>query len=93
MTVRRLQPQEAQHEESGAVLGSAGRDAMTFDLAGRTMTIPVERGDHSMRFTLPAVPRWDDGELLPAPLTDQLQSIIAEIAHFWDQEPEFRILQ
>ena len=92
MSVRALHPQEAQHVESGAILGSAGRDAMTFEIAGLVMTIPVDRGDHRMRFTLPAIPRWDNGDPISADLAERLQPIISEIARFWDQEPEFRVL-
>lgn len=91
MTVRALQSQEAQHVESGAVLGSAGRDAMTLERDGHTMTIPVDRGVGQMLITLPAVPRWDDGESLPPDLAEHLEPIITEIARFWKQEPEFRI--
>jgi hypothetical protein len=93
MTVRALQSQEAQHVESGAVLGSAGRDAVTLELDGHVMTITVDRGIGRMLFILPAQPRWDDGTPLPPELAANLQAIIGEISRFWKQEPEFQIAQ
>jgi len=90
MTVRALQSQEAQHVESGVVLGSAGRDAVTLELDGHVLTIPVDQGVHAMLFRLPREPRWDDGEPVPPELAARLEPIIAEIARFWKLEPEFR---
>jgi hypothetical protein len=43
MAVRVLRGQEAQHN-FGAILRSAGREAMQFELGGKVITIDVERG-------------------------------------------------
>ena len=91
MTVRRLRSQEAQHVESGVVLGSLDRGTMSLELGENAMTVPVDRGLDRTCYILPATPRWDDGEPVPPELAVQLQSIIAEIARFWGQEPEFEI--
>jgi hypothetical protein len=61
MTVRALPSQEALHVASGAVLGSAGRDAMTLERDGHVMTISVDRGVGEMLVELPVSPHWDDG--------------------------------
>jgi hypothetical protein len=92
MTVRKLRPQKAEHVESGVTLGGAGLDAMRLRLGEQVMTITVDRGDHRMLWILPQHPRWDDGTPLQADLAANLQSIVAEISRFWEQEPEFRIL-
>ncbi|WIM98509.1 hypothetical protein ACTOB_002110 [Actinoplanes oblitus] len=91
MTVRKLRPQLALHVESGVTLGSAGREEMELTSGEHVLTLPVERGERQMRFYLPTEPRWDDnGERLPPEIADNLQSIITEIALFWDREPSFR---
>jgi hypothetical protein len=89
VTVRKLQSQEAQHD-SGAILRSHGRDAMQFELNGRTMTIAVDRGIGADLFYLPMTPRWDDNEPVTADVAATLKPIITEIEEFWGSRADFR---
>ncbi|GAA2674522.1 MULTISPECIES: hypothetical protein [Actinoplanes] len=94
MTVRSLLSQKALHVESGVTLSSAGREDMALELGGHVLMIAVDRGQHRMRFTLPAAPRWDDtGEALPPEVAGELRAIITEIAVFWEQQPEFEVVE
>ena len=89
MTVRKLQSQEAQQVETGAIVRSHGRDALQFELAGRVMTIPVEIGRDGDFVYLPAAPRWDDGEPVDPQTAALLRPVITEIERFWGMEPGF----
>jgi hypothetical protein len=91
VAVHRLRSQEAQHD-SGAILRSHGRDAMQFELGGRTMTIGVDRGAGAVLFRLSAAPRWDDGTPVETDVLGTLRPIITEIARFWGSTAEFRTL-
>ncbi|MEU4420038.1 hypothetical protein AB0F81_05395 [Actinoplanes sp. NPDC024001] len=88
MSVHELRSQEAQHD-SGAILRSHGRDAVQFELAGRVMTLPVERGLHGDVFYLPAVLHWDDGDPLPPEVAATVRPVIEEINAFWGSAAEF----
>jgi hypothetical protein len=57
MAVRELRSQEAQHD-SGAILRSAGREAMQLEFDGHTLTIDVDRG---VGRTCSTSPRRPDG--------------------------------
>ncbi len=93
MTVRALRSQMALHVETGVTLAGAGREDMILRLGEHTLLIAVDRGTHRMRFTLPSAPRWDDdGEPLPPEVADNLRAIITEFALFWEQEPEFEVV-
>jgi hypothetical protein len=91
MTVRELRSQEAQHD-SGAILRSAGREAMQLEYQGHTMRIEVDRGVGRDLFYLPAAPKWDDGTDVPADFADQIVPIITEVERFWGSQAEFRTL-
>jgi hypothetical protein len=91
MAVRELRSQEAQHD-SGAILRSAGREAMQFELDGHVLTIGVDRGIGSDMFYLPATLRWDDGSPVPSEIAAQIRPIIMEIENFWGSTAEFRTL-
>jgi hypothetical protein len=91
MAVRALRSQEAQHD-SGAIVRSAGREAVQFELDGRTMTIDVERGIGSDLFFLPVTLKWDDGELVTADVAERIRPIITEVERFWGLTAEFRSL-
>ena len=92
MTVRAIRSQAAEHVETGAVLRSAGREAMKLEHDGHVLTLEVELGAHGDLYYLPRSPTWDDGSTLPAALADNLQSIITEIEEFWGLQPEFRTM-
>jgi hypothetical protein len=90
MSVREVMSQMALHVETGVTLAGAGREDMVLELGEHSLMIPVDRGDHQIRYLIPAAPRWDDtGEPLPPEVADNLQAIITEISRFWGQEPEF----
>jgi hypothetical protein len=91
MAVRELRSQEAQHD-SGAILRSAGREAMQFELDGHVLTIDVDRGIGSDMFYLPATLRWDDGSPIPSEVAAQIEPIITEVENFWGSTAEFRTL-
>jgi hypothetical protein len=91
MAVRELRSQEAQHD-SGAILRSAGREAMQFELDGHVLTIDVDRGIGSDMFYLPATLRWDDGSPVPSEVAVQIRPIITEVENFWGSTAEFRTL-
>jgi hypothetical protein len=91
VAVHELRSQEAQHD-SGAILRSHGREAMQFELGGRTMTIDVDRGIGADMFYLPGVPKWDDGEPVTPDVAATLRPIITEIERFWGSSAEFRTL-
>ena len=91
MAVRELRSQEAQHD-SGAILRSAGREAMQFELDGHVLTIDVDRGIGSDMFYLPATLRWDDGAPVPPDIAAQIKPIITEVENFWGSAAEFRTL-
>lgn len=89
MAVRELRSQEAQHD-SGAILRSAGREAMQLEYDGHTLTIEVERGVGADLFYLPARPTWDDGSEVSAAFAEKIVPIITEIEKFWGSAAEFR---
>jgi len=91
MSVRELGSQEAQHD-SGAILRSAGREAMQLEYGGHTLTLDVDRGVGRDLFYLSTTLRWDDGAEVPRTFGDKIPSIIREIEQFWGSEPEFRTL-
>lgn len=91
MAVRELRSQEAQHD-SGAILRSAGREAMQFELGGRVLTIDVDRGIGSDLFYLPATLRWDDGSPIAPDIAERIRPIITEVENFWGSTAEFRTL-
>jgi hypothetical protein len=88
MAVRELRSQEVQHD-SGAILRSAGREAMQLEFNGHTLTIDVDRGVGRDLFYLSLTPWWDDGTEVPAAFAQQIPSIISEIEKFWGSEAEF----
>jgi hypothetical protein len=90
MSVRELQSQEALHD-SGAILRSAGREAMQLEYLGRTLTLDVDRGLESDLFYLPAAPVWDDGTPIPLDTMEQIKEIITEVERFWESGAEFRV--
>jgi len=91
MAVRELRSQEAQHD-SGAILRSAGREAMQLEFDGHTLTIDVDRGVGRDMFYLASPPRWDDGTEIPSGFAEQIVAIITEVEKFWGSTAEFRTL-
>ena len=91
MAVRELRSQEAQHD-SGAILRSAGREAMELEYNGHTMAIEVDRGVGRDLFYLPATLKWDDGTEVPSDFAEQVVPIITEVERFWGSQAEFRTL-
>ena len=89
MSVRELRSQEAQHD-SGAILRSHGRDAVQFELAGRVLTLAVERGTGGDVFYLPAPLHWDDGDPIPPATAALIRPVITEINAFWGSDAEFQ---
>jgi hypothetical protein len=90
VTVRAIRSQAAEHVETGAVVRSAGREAMKLERDGKVLTLPVELGAHGDLYYLPTAPRWDDGSTMPAEISENLQAILTEIETFWGLQPEFR---
>jgi hypothetical protein len=92
VTVREVRSQKALHVETGVTLAGAGREDMILEWGEHWLMIPVDRGDHEIRYIIPATPRWDDNlEPLPPEVADNLQAIITEISLFWNQQPEFLV--
>jgi hypothetical protein len=87
--VHELRSQEAQHD-SGAILRSHGRSAVQFELAGRVLTLSVERGIGGDVFYLPATLMWDDGSPLSAAEAALVRPVIEEVNTFWGSASEFR---
>ena len=90
MTVRAIRSQAAEHVETGAVVRSAGREAMKLERDGKVLTLPVELGANGDLYYLPLAPRWDDGSPMPAEISENLQAILTEVETFWGLQPEFR---
>jgi hypothetical protein len=89
MAVRKLRSQEAQHD-SGAILRSAGREAMQLEYDGQVLTLDVDRGVGRDLFYLPASPTWDDGSPIPHNFATQIKPIITEVEDYWGSTAEFR---
>lgn len=90
MTVRGLRSQEALHEDSGAIVRTAGREADQVDYLGHTLTLNVERSVGHDVYYLPASLTWDDGTPIPANVVEQIKSIISEVDLFWGSTAEFQ---
>jgi hypothetical protein len=80
--VEALGTQSARHD-SGAVVRSAGRDAIKVDYAGRTVTLETEGGIGVEYFYLPAEMRWDDGTSIPLDTVDLLKRAVSDVERFW----------
>jgi hypothetical protein len=92
VAVHELRSQEAQHN-TGAILRSHGREAVQFELDGRTMTIEVDRGIGADMFYLPTLLKCDDGTPLDAGTVAMLRPVITEIEQFWGATAQFRTLE
>jgi hypothetical protein len=90
VTVRAIRSQAAEHVETGAVVRSAGREAMKLERDGKVLTLSVQVGASGDLYYLPAAPRWDDGSVMPTEISENLQAILTEIETFWGLQPEFR---
>lgn len=89
MSLRELGNQEALHEETGAIMRTAGREADQIEYLGHTLTLDVERAVGHDVFYLPASPTWDDGSPIPADVMEQIKSIVSEVERFWSSTAEF----
>jgi hypothetical protein len=88
MSVVDLGPQEVRHH-TGATVGSLDRYNIEYALEGRSLRVPVDRGEDFYYFTLPSHPVWSDG----APLTEDeirvAMDVIREAHHHWGISSRF----
>lgn len=89
MAVRRLGNQSAQHD-SGAVVSSAGRWAVSIDYHGHRLTLDVERAVGHHLYYLPTSLKWDDGTPIPPETAEELRDIVTQVEQFWGVQAEFR---
>ena len=57
---------------------------MQVEYQGRPLNLPVDRAPGDYAFYLPANPRWDDGNSIPAEIVDLIKHAITELLHHCD---------
>jgi hypothetical protein len=87
MSVQEIDAQTVRHS-SGAEVGNLDRRTLYYDLDGRRLLLPVERGD-TYAITLAAQPRWNDGSPLTAPEIDAVVGAVDEACRHWGVTAEF----
>jgi hypothetical protein len=83
-----LAPQRARDELTGAEVYNDGRDAITYELAGRRWRPFIERGRVDAVYEVQR-PAWEDGEELSEPELAQARDVIRRVIRHWHGDVEF----